>query len=58
MGDGSLVVAELPVFAALHGAPSPPVPHWLVLLVVVPALWLLVTGAVLAVDRLLERFGA
>jgi hypothetical protein len=42
--------------APLHGAgPSMPVPHWAVLLVVVPALWLLIGGAVLAVDRLLER---
>lgn len=39
----------------LHGtAPSTPVPHWVVLLVVVPALWLLVGGTVLAVDRLFE----
>lgn len=46
-----------PLLLLLHGATSnPPVPHWLVLLVVVPALWLLVLGAVRAVDRLLRRF--
>lgn len=42
----------------LHGAvSSTPVPHWLVLLVVVPALWLLVGGIVFAIDRLLRRRG-
>ncbi|WP_372910917.1 hypothetical protein [Salinigranum sp.] len=39
----------------LHGTvPSTPVPHWVVLLVAVPSLWLLVGGTVLVVDRLLE----
>jgi hypothetical protein len=42
----------------LHGAVlSPPVPHWLVLLVVVPALWLVVGAAVVGTDRLLHRLG-
>lgn len=40
----------------LHGAASPvPVPHWVVLLVAVPLLWLLVGGVVLAIDRVLGR---
>ena len=42
----------------LHGVPQrspPPVPHWVVLLVVVPALWLVISAAVLVVDRLLQR---
>lgn len=43
----------------LHGAaPAVPVPHWVVLLAVVPTLWLVIGAAVVAVDRLLRRFGA
>lgn len=45
----------------LHGAPRappPPVPHWVVLLVTVPALWLVIAGTVLVVDRLLGRLEA
>lgn len=39
----------------LHGTvSSPPVPHWVVLLVVVPALWLFIGGAVLVLDRFLQ----
>lgn len=45
----------------LHGAgsagASPPVPHWVVLLAAVPALWLVIAGAVAAVDRLLSLLG-
>jgi hypothetical protein len=49
------LVGPLPGPVLLHGTvPSAPVPHWVVLLVVVPALWLLVGGTVLAVDRLFE----
>lgn len=39
-------------FLPLHGA-STPVPHWAVLLVVVPSLWLVIGGGAIAVDRLL-----
>lgn len=47
----------LPV-GPLHGAvPSTPVPHWVVLLVVVPALWLVIGATVVGVDLLLRRFG-
>lgn len=39
-----------------HGPPSAaPVPHWAVLLVVVPLCWLCIGLAVLAIDRLLRR---
>lgn len=49
--DGSL--APLP----LHGgAPSPPVPGWLVLLGSVFGLWAVVSVVVVAVDRLSQRF--
>jgi hypothetical protein len=42
--------------APLHGgAVQTPVPHWAVLLAVVPALWLLIAAAVVAVDRLHRR---
>ena len=42
----------------LRGAStSIPVPHWVVLLVAVPALWLATGGAVIAVGRLLARVG-
>jgi hypothetical protein len=40
----------------LHGAVRTPVPHWVVLLGAVPALWLLAAAAVVAVDRLHRRF--
>lgn len=43
----------------LHGppqAPPPPVPHWVVLLVVVPILWLVIGGTVLMIDWLLRQF--
>ena len=38
----------------VHGAPPQPlpVPHWVVLLVVVPALWLLISGTILLVEDL------
>ena len=45
----ALAIASM---SALHGAP--PVPHWAVLLTVVPALWLLVGSAVALLDRLLD----
>ncbi len=49
--DVGLLFAVTPV----HGPPSAqPVPHWVVLLAVVPALWLCLGGAVVVVDRLLE----
>ena len=45
----TLTIASLSV---LHGAP--PVPHWVVLLTVVPALWLLIGSVVALLDRLLR----
>lgn len=36
-------------------ASPPPVPHWVVLLAVVPLFWIVVAGAVLALDRTLDR---
>lgn len=40
--------------APLHGAAfSTPVPHWVVLMLAVPALWLVVGVLVFAVDRAL-----
>lgn len=39
----------------LHGAATTPVPHWAVLLVAVPALWLLVWTGVAVLGRLLDR---
>jgi hypothetical protein len=51
----TLLHAAIPI-VVLHGRPPvTPVPHWAVLLVVVPCLWALVGGGVLAVDRLLRR---
>ena len=38
----------------LHGAPAPPVPHWLVLLVTVPGLWVLAWAAVRGLDWILD----
>lgn len=55
---GPPVVEAASLLVALHSAASVPVPHWLVLLVVVPGLWCVIGGAVLAVDRLLRRFDA
>ncbi len=47
----------LALLLLLHGAASnAPIPHWLVLLVVVPVLWLIALGTVRVVDRLLQRF--
>ena len=60
MSEPYSVAAVILPWAAiyLHGvAPSTPVPHWVVLFAVVPALWLLIGGTVLAVDRLLQLFG-
>ena len=51
-----LSAAVHPVAVPLHGAVRTPVPHWVVLLGVVPALWLLAAAAVVAVDRLHRRF--
>ncbi|WP_248905331.1 hypothetical protein [Halocatena marina] len=40
----------------LHGrVSSPPVPHWVVLIIAVLGLWLIIGGGVLLVDRLLDR---
>ncbi|WP_336002590.1 hypothetical protein [Halorientalis halophila] len=56
---GILPVQPVPTtWIALHAAPAAPrqpVPHWIVLLVSVPTFMLLTGGAVLAIDRLLER---
>lgn len=52
------VIERLPLLGQLHAAgPTTPVPHWVVLLVVVPALGLVISGAVLVIDRLLQKFG-
>ncbi|ELY66337.1 hypothetical protein C489_13306 [Natrinema versiforme JCM 10478] len=42
----------------LHGppqAPPTPVPHWVVLLVIVPALWVIIGGIVILIDQILQR---
>lgn len=41
--------------AALHT--GSPVPHWLVLLAVVPVLWVVIGAGVVIVDRLLRAVG-
>lgn len=52
------IVALLQVIS-LHGGTVPtPVPHWAVLLAVVPSLWCVIGAGVLAIDRLLQRFKA
>lgn len=43
------------VAVLLHGGPPATVPHWMVLLVVVPIAWLLVGSVVLAVERAFDR---
>ncbi|MDS0258863.1 hypothetical protein NDI56_05590 [Haloarcula sp. S1CR25-12] len=50
-----MVLWTTPVFGAvIHSAPaSPLVPHWAVLVVAVPLLWLVIGGVVIALDRLL-----
>jgi uncharacterized membrane protein len=61
MIDASTLLCAIALLRAvpLHaGVVSTPIPHWVVLLVVVPSLWLLIGASVLAVDRLLRRFGA
>jgi len=52
-----MVLWTSPVVGALiHSAPaSPPVPHWAVLVVAVPLLWLVIGSVVVALDRLLGR---
>jgi hypothetical protein len=50
-----LSAAVHPAVFPLHGAVRTPVPHWVVLLGAVPALWLLVAAVVVAVDRLHRR---
>lgn len=53
-----LLLLSLPLPLPLHGgagAPPTPVPHWAVLLTVVPGLWLLIGGGAVALDRLLGR---
>ncbi|SFH06363.1 hypothetical protein SAMN04488063_0060 [Halopelagius inordinatus] len=53
-----LLIGTVSLLRPLHGTAAPgPVPHWVVLLVAVPALWLFIGGAVLAADRLLGRLG-
>lgn len=44
-----------PLHAPPQASPTP-VPHWIVLLVAVPTLWLVIGGAVLIIDRSLQRF--
>jgi hypothetical protein len=49
-----LCVGTTPLHGALSGQP---VPHWVVLLVAVPALWLCIGGAVLVIDGLFDWIG-
>lgn len=42
---------------AMHAGAPMPVPHWAVLLLAVPILWLVVFGAVLAAEAAVERLG-
>ncbi len=57
--NASPSLLPLSVVGPLHaGAPSIPIPHWVVLLAAVPALWLVIGAGVLAADRLLQRLGA
>jgi hypothetical protein len=50
------LLCTLVLLIPLHGGPAPsPVPHWAVLLAVVPGLWLVIGGGVLAINRLLRR---
>lgn len=50
-----MTVPTGPVDVLLHGGLPPTVPHWVVLLVVVPVAWLLVGSVVLAVDRVFDH---
>lgn len=50
----TLVWMALLQFVSLHGSPSTPVPHWLVLIVAVLGLWMVIGGEVMIGDRLLE----
>ena len=51
------LLCTLVLLVPLHEGPVlSPVPHWIVLLAVVPGLWLLVGASVVAIDRLLSRF--
>lgn len=54
---GLPMIGALSRTSPLHGAAQaqPPVPHWAVLLAVVPALWVVIGGAVLVIDRLMQR---
>jgi len=54
---GRVEVADARVGRLRGASTSIPVPHWVVLLVAVPALWLAIGGAVIAVGRLLARVG-
>ncbi|WP_049899977.1 hypothetical protein [Halococcus agarilyticus] len=55
--QGTIWVASLPIpgwLFPLHGwSTTTPVPHWVVLLVTVPCLWLAIGGGVVAVERVL-----
>ncbi|MGA9402453.1 hypothetical protein [Haladaptatus sp.] len=40
---------------AVPSSPPTPVPHWAVLMVAVPLLWVVIAGGVLLVDTMFER---
>ena len=48
------LVSKIPLHVPTQ---SRPVPHWVVLLAVVPILWFLIGATVMATDRLLRRYG-
>lgn len=55
---GCLIGEASSLLVPLHSSAAPPIPHWLLLLVVVPVLWSVIGGTVLVIDRLLQRFDA
>ena len=54
---GSVAVSAALAVPGHRAAAPAPIPHWLVLFLVVPALWIVIGGLVAALDRLLGRLG-
>ena len=56
MNGSKALLCTLVLLPQLYGEPVlSPIPHWMVLLAVVPSLWVAIGISAVAIDRLLSR---